>query len=73
MNSQPELTREFGDPPVKLTTPENSASMDMIMERLKIYEEAVVVAKEKGEKPKARRYQRAIDSMNTMAKQVSIV
>ena len=68
---------------MKVTPPENSAfkmashppvessrELDVIKERLRIYEAAVVAAKEKGEESKARGYQRAIDNINTMAKQV---
>ena len=49
---------------------ESSGELDVIKERLRIYEAAVVVAKEKGEESKARRYQRAINNINTVAKQV---
>lgn len=48
----------------------SSKDLSVIMERLKMYETAAATAKEKGEGTKARRYQRAIGSINTMAKQV---
>jgi len=41
------------------------------MERLRMYETAAAAAREKGEGTKVRRYQRAIDTINTMARKVS--
>ena len=48
----------------------SSKDLGVIMERLRMYETAAAAAKEKGEGSKARRYQRAIGNINTMAKQV---
>lgn len=49
----------------------SSKNLDVIMERLRMYETAAAAAKEKGEGTKVRRYQRAIDIINTMARKVS--
>ena len=51
----------------------SSKDLEVIMERLRMYETAAATAKEKGEGSKARRYQRAIGNINTMAKQVGRV
>ena len=47
-----------------------SKNLDVVMERLRMYETAAATAKEKGEGTKVRRYQRAVDSIKTMARQV---
>ena len=68
----PPVTRVEVPPPVATPSakPQSSGELQTVVDRQKMYEAALVSAKQAGESSKARRYERSMKTINTMVKQL---
>ena len=67
----PAKTKEVHIPPVATpSTKPQSGELQTVLDRQKMYETALTSAKQAGESSKARRYERSVKTINTMAKQL---